>query len=155
MSKSRRRPKRMTRLYIVAIRVGLLVAALVGCVSCVTYKPITSDMKKLFVGNYIATLSGDREVSLTIHDDLTFEYVEDSYRRGHVAQVFRRGDLRAVGRRSARAGLIQLKWISPGNIRASSPYGGGRRPNSSGGGSVGRSGMIWAEGSHVFFLRRR
>ena len=145
----------MTRLYTVTFRIGLLAVVLAGCASCVTYKPITSEMKKLFVGHYIATLSGNRGVSLTIHDDLTFEYVEDSYRRGHVAQVFRRGDLRAVGRRSARAGLVQLKWISPGNVRASSPYGGGRRPNSSGGGSVGRSGMIWAAGSHVFFLRRR
>lgn len=145
----------MTRARLMTIRFGLLSFALVACASCVTHKPITSEMKKLFVGHYIATLSGNRGVSLTIHDDLTFEYVEDSYRRGHVAQVFRRGDLRAVGRRSARAGLVQLKWISPGNIRASSPYSGGRRPNSSGGGSIGRSGMIWAEGSHVFFLRRR
>lgn len=145
----------MTRLYVVTFRLGLLVVVLAGCVSCVTYTPITSEMKRLFVGQYIGTLSGDREVSLTIHDDLSFEYVEDSYRRGHVAQVFRRGDIRAVGTRSARAGLVQLKWISPGNIRASSPYGGGRRPNSSGGGSVGRSGMIWADHSHVFFLHRR
>lgn len=112
-------------------------------------------MKNLFVGHYEATLTGDREVVLTIHDDLTFEYIEDSYRRGHVSQVFRRGELRAISPRSARAGLIQLRWISPGNIRASSPYGGGRRPNTVGGGSAGRSGMIWADGSHVFFLRRR
>ena len=133
----------------------VLVVGMIASSSCATQMPMTDDMKHLFVGHYHAILTGDREVVLTIHEDMTFEYIEDSYRRGHVSQVFRRGELRATSARSARAGLIQLRWISPGNIRASSPYGGGRQPNSVGGASTGRAGMIWADGSHVFFLRRR
>ena len=112
-------------------------------------------MKKLFVGHYEAVLTGDRQVVLTIHEDLSYEYVEDSYRRGHVAQVFRNGTLKATSNRIAKAGLIHLRWISPSTIRASSPYGGGRRPGGTPGGSTGRGGMIWSDGGHVFFLHRR
>ena len=108
------------------------------------------------MGHYIAELTGDREVVLTIHEDLSFEYIEDSFRRGHVSQVFRKGNVRAVSKHTARVGLVQLEWISPNNIKALSPYGGTRRP--SGGnlsGSVGRGGMIWSDGGHVFYLHKR
>ncbi|MCY4657275.1 MAG: hypothetical protein OXC80_10740 [Gammaproteobacteria bacterium] len=138
-----------------AVRIAAIFLTLIVCHSCVSFVPITPEMEKRFVGHYRAVLTGNRQVVLTIHEDLSYDYVEDSYRRGHVAQVFRSGTLRATGEQTARVGLVQLEWIYPGNVKALSPYGGSRRPNSTAGLGTGRGGMIYSDGSHVFFLRRR
>ena len=110
-------------------------------------------MQRLFTGYYEATLIGDRQVVLTIREDLSFEYVEDSYRRGQVRQVYRNGVIRATSTKTAKAGMVQLEWLAPQTIRALSPYGSNIRPQV--GMSGGRGGMIWSYDSHVFFLQKR
>ena len=129
--------------------VGMSILLLSGCTAFI---PITDPMKKLFVGRYVAMLSEDRVVELVIHTDLSFDYEEDSFLRGHVSKVFRSGDVKAMTERTARAGMVYLQWVSPQNIRAKSPYGGVIR-NTTGG--MDRRGVAFSDGYHEFYMSRR
>ena len=134
--------------------VALCVATLIGCASAQP-QPAPAMAQKMAPGEYEATLSGSRKAQITIGDDMSYVYVEDSPRNGLIRQVTRKGFLRFDNWRIARAGRIKLEWLSMNSIKVTSPFGSTIGHGNNEGNLAYSSGpMITGMPQHVFHANR-
>ena len=136
---------------------AILVLLVLGlATSCATSDYVPGKLTMQFApGEYLGTLSGSREAKITIGEDLSYRYVEDSTRNGIIQQVSRNGALRFKDWRTAKAGNVKLEWVSNNAIKVVSPFSSTIGHGNNQGNEAYSSGpFLTGMPSHTFYLNR-